>query len=32
MHLFESGGHGIGLGEGTPAQGWIEEALAFFEA
>ena len=32
MHLFESGGHGIGLGEGTPAQGWLEEAIEFFKA
>lgn len=31
MHLFPSGGHGLGLGEGTSAQGWLEEALAFFE-
>lgn len=30
MHLFESGGHGIGLGEGTSAQGWLEEVLEFF--
>lgn len=31
MHLYPSGGHGIGLGEGTSAEGWLEEALAFLE-
>lgn len=31
MHLFPNGGHGIGLGEGTDAQGWLDEALEFLK-
>lgn len=26
---FETGGHSFGIGVGTPAQGWMERALAF---
>ncbi len=26
---FESGGHSFGIGVGTPAEGWMERALAF---
>lgn len=29
MRLFLSGGHGIGLGEGTLAKGWLSDALEF---
>jgi len=29
MKLFLSGGHGIGLGEGTLAEGWLTDALEF---
>lgn len=28
---FSSGGHGIGLGNGTSAEGWIDEACKFIE-
>ena len=31
MHLFPDGGHGIGLGENTSAQGWIDEAVQFLK-
>ena len=31
MHIFGSGGHAIALGEGTEAQGWLKEALQFFD-
>lgn len=31
MKLFLSGGHGIGLGEGTLAEGWLTDALEFLE-
>ncbi|MBN2046598.1 MAG: alpha/beta hydrolase [Anaerolineaceae bacterium] len=27
-----SGGHGIGLGTGTPAEGWLEEAVEFWQS
>ena len=29
---FETGGHSFGLGVGTPAEGWMDRALAFAEA
>ncbi len=29
--LYPQGGHGIGLGEGTSAGGWIEEAMTFLK-
>lgn len=28
---FETGGHSFGIGVGTPAEGWMERALAFAE-
>jgi len=31
MKLFLSGGHGIGLGEGTLAEGWLNDALDFLK-
>lgn len=31
MQMFPSGGHGIGLGENTSAQGWLLEAVKFLE-
>lgn len=30
-HIFPSGGHGIGIAEGTSAEGWIEEAMTFLQ-
>lgn len=32
FHAYEGLGHGFGLGTGTVADGWIEDALAFWEA
>lgn len=32
LHLYEHGGHGIGLGEGTDAAGWIDDAFAFLQS
>ena len=32
FHHYPGLGHGFGLGEGTVAQGWINEAVAFWEA
>lgn len=32
FHAYEGLGHGFGLGTGTVAEGWIEDALAFWEA
>ncbi|MFJ8110998.1 alpha/beta hydrolase [Streptomyces sp. NPDC096132] len=29
---FDTGGHGFGLGVGTPANGWFDQALAFWAA
>jgi acetyl esterase/lipase len=29
---YPSGGHGYGLGTGTPAAGWLNDAVAFWEA
>lgn len=31
LHLYERGGHGIGLAEGTDAEGWIEKAINFLD-
>jgi acetyl esterase/lipase len=30
-HKYRNVGHGFGLGVGTPADGWIEHAIRFFE-
>ena len=30
-HLYQSLGHGFGLGVGTEAEGWISDAVAFWE-
>lgn len=30
-HVYESLGHGFGLGVGTEAEGWISDAVAFWE-
>jgi len=30
-HVFPSGGHGIGPGTGTSAEGWMAEAMAFLQ-
>lgn len=30
-HVYESLGHGFGLGVGTEAEGWINDAVAFWE-
>lgn len=32
FHAYEGLGHGFGLGTGTVADGWIEDAIAFWEA
>lgn len=32
FHAYEGLGHGFGLGTGTVADGWIEDAVAFWEA
>lgn len=32
LHLYEHGGHGIGLAEGTDAAGWIDDAFAFLQS
>ena len=32
FHAYEGLGHGFGLGTGTVAEGWIEDAIAFWEA
>lgn len=31
FHLYEGLGHGFGLGENTVAEGWIDDAIAFWE-
>lgn len=31
IEVFEGLGHGFGLGEGTVAEGWIENAISFWE-
>ena len=32
FHVYEGLGHGFGLGTGTAAEGWIDDAAAFWEA
>lgn len=32
IHLYETGGHGIGLAKGKDAEGWIEKAVDFLDA
>ena len=32
FHSYNGLGHGFGLGEGTIAQGWIQDAIAFWQA
>ena len=32
FHSYEGLGHGFGLGTGTVAEGWINDAVAFWEA
>ena len=31
-HKYENLGHGFGLGKGTSAEGWVFEAIRFWEA
>lgn len=31
FHVYEGLGHGFGLGTGTVAEGWLEDAIAFWE-
>jgi acetyl esterase/lipase len=31
FHLYQNVGHGFGLGTGTKAQGWLEDAVRFWE-
>lgn len=31
FRIFQTGGHGIGLGEGTDAEGWLEDAVEFWQ-
>lgn len=31
MKLFDKGGHGVGLGKNTDADGWIDEAVEFMD-
>lgn len=31
FHLYEKGGHGLGVAEGTPAEGWLNEAVDFWQ-
>lgn len=31
LHLYETGGHGIGLAEGKDAEGWIDKAIEFLD-
>ena len=30
FHVYEGLGHGFGLGTGTSAEGWIDDAIAFW--
>ena len=32
LHLYEHGGHGIGLATGTDAEGWMDDAFAFLQS
>ena len=31
FHKYSGLGHGFGLGNGTVAEGWIDDAVAFWE-
>ena len=31
LHLYPTGGHGIGLAEGKDAEGWLEQAFSFLQ-
>ena len=31
IQVFEGLSHGFGLGQGTVAEGWIDEAVSFWE-
>lgn len=31
LHKYPNLGHGFGLGVGTPAEGWLEDSVAFWE-
>ena len=31
QHIFQGALHGFGLGEGTVAEGWIDNAIAFWK-
>ena len=31
FHVYEGLSHGFGLGSGTVAEGWIDDAVAFWE-
>lgn len=31
FHVYAGLGHGFGLGTGTPAEGWLDDAVAFWE-
>lgn len=31
FHVYEGLGHGFGLGSGTVAEGWLDDAVAFWE-
>ena len=31
FHVYSGLGHGFGLGTGTSAEGWIDDAVAFWE-
>lgn len=32
LHLFPTGGHGVGLAVGKDAEGWLDEAFAFLQS
>jgi acetyl esterase/lipase len=32
FHVYEGLGHGFGLGTGTSAEGWVFDAIRFWEA
>ena len=32
LHVYPGLGHGFGLGTGTAAEGWLDDAVAFWEA
>ena len=31
FHKYAELGHGVGLGTGTSAEGWLDDAVAFWE-